>query len=118
MLDTSPTKKEFLLKIKEYCDRQDKQNLPYTLPGLSEHIGCYLSDILEYPSGEKYSELIELAKLKCHNSIVNAMLTSKIDKTTGQMILKNHFGYTDKIDIKKDVKVNISKVLDEIESSS
>ena len=108
--------------------KQDSKQPAMTLPSLALHIGIPLKDIIIYPGeGATHSALIVNAKARCENDLVERMFDHRIDKSTGLMFLKNHFGYRDiekaisaeeKAKIKKEnkeIKRSISDILDAIE---
>lgn len=98
-----------------------------TLTALALHIGIPLKDIITYPETGIHFALIQNAKARCENDLVERMFDHRIDKSTGLMFLKNHFGYRDiekaisaeeKAKIKKEnkqIKRSISDILDAIE---
>lgn len=118
MLSPLIKKKEFVEKAKQYFENAIDKNRPQTLPGLAEHFACDVDDLVNYPADGPLADVVKFAKLKCHNWLVNAMLDGRVDKGTGQLMLKNHFEYTDKIEAKHTGKINISKILDEIEKEA
>jgi len=76
-------------------NKQDASRPALTLPALALHLAIPLKDIITYPEGGTHYALIENAKAKCENDLVERMFDKRIDKTTGLLFLKNHFGYLD-----------------------
>lgn len=101
-----------------------------TLTSLALFIGIPLKDLIIYPESGIHFPLIQNAKARCENDLVERMFDHRIDKSTGLMFLKNHFGYTDiakalsaeeKAKIKKEnkeIKRSISDILDAIETKN
>jgi len=111
------TKDEFRDTLKAYFLDCDTYKKTYTLSGLAEALKWSIDEVVTYPSDGKLSKMLDHAKLKCENSLIDDALKGKVDKTTAQLILKTHFGYKDKKDINLKGKINISSVLDEIEQA-
>lgn len=101
---------------------------PLTLTGLALALGVTLKDILLYPASGLHANLISKAKGECEADLVDRMYSKKIDRATGMLLLKNHFGYLDiakaltdeerkkrKIADKLAGKRTISEILDDIE---
>jgi len=77
------------------CDSHNPK-LPYTITGIAFALKVNTSDIIRYPEDGKYIEIINRAKLSCEKDLIERMFTGKIDKTTAALLLKNHFGYSDR----------------------
>jgi len=119
-------------KIVIYFETQkaDAARPALTLTSLALFIGIPLVDIITYPETGIHFELVQNAKARCENDLVERMFDHRIDKSTGLMFLKNHFGYTDiakalsaeeKAKIKKEnreIKRSISDILDAIETKN
>jgi hypothetical protein len=103
---------------------------PFTLPGLALSLGVTLKDLILYPNDGVHSSLIANAKARCESDLIDRMFAKKIDRSTGLMILKNHFGYIDiakaitaeekkrEKEFTKEQKVSISDILDAIEEQT
>ena len=104
--------------IKDYFKNCDNLKSTYTLPGLAEALGWSVQEIMDYPIEGDFFKVIEYAKIKCENSIIDGALKGRVDKGTANIILKTHFGYKDKKEVEVKGKLSISKVLDELENAS
>ena len=101
--------------------------LPFTLPGLAMWIKIPLREFILYPETGPLYTVIQHAKSKCENDLIDRMYKKEIDRTTGLLFLKNHFGYLDiakalseeerKLKKKESLqaKRSISDILDSIE---
>lgn len=114
----------------EMC-KTPESSKPFTLPGMALHLSVPIEDIIMYPKeGSLHSALISFAKAKCEDDLVNRMFNKSIDRSTGMLFLKNHFGYRDisnaltaeeKARQKKESqksKLSISDILDNIERNN
>jgi hypothetical protein len=107
--------------------KQHPQPRPFSLPSLALALGVTLRDLVLYPEGGIHSSLIYNAKAVCEADLVDRMMNKMIDRSTGHLLLKNHFGYmdiqkalTDEEKKKQRIanaltKRSISDILDEIE---
>jgi hypothetical protein len=104
------------------------QPRPFTLTGLAMALGVTLKDLLLYPHDGPHASLLENAKGRCEADLIERMYNKSMDRSTGMLLLKNHFGYIDiqkalteeerkkkKLEEKISGKRSISDILDDIE---
>jgi hypothetical protein len=91
---------DFVALIEEYFDECDAEGRPYTVPGLSYHLGfCNRKALLKGGFGEPpFSDTIQKAKSRIERQRVESLVAGK-GSTPGQIFdLKNNFSYADKIE--------------------
>lgn len=119
LLHTDLKVSEFADFVKQYfikCDSESPKQ-QYTVPGLSIYLNWTPFDLLNFSKESPLFSVIELALLKCEESLIQAMSSGRFDKTTGVFLLKNHFGYKEKLnDSNLPDGKTISEVLDALEN--
>lgn len=113
----SPMEKDQLISlIKEYfLEAETNPKVHTTLPGLAEHLCMTVDQLINFSEDDPNYPIIQRAKLKCENYLVNQSMSGRVDKSIANLMLKTYFGYTDKKELNVKGKINISSVLDEIE---
>lgn len=116
-LDLTPL--EFAQLTKTYFEKCDgaSPTLQYTLPGLSLHLGWKVDDILTFPKDSPFYPVIEHCMLLCEESLIQAMARGNFDRSTGELILINHFNYQKKLQEEQTSKRTISQVLAELKAA-
>lgn len=94
---------EFKTRVGAYFTKVNAENtrrkserlfiLPYTLPGLAEHLRVTTAFLVTYPEEGKYTDIIEYAKTKCENFILDAIFHKTIDKSLGKYLLETYHGH-------------------------
>lgn len=73
------------------------QQRPYTIMGLAMHLGMCRDTLCEYAKNGEFSDIVKNAKAKVEMFVEESVLWNK--NATGPIFwLKNHAGYTDKIE--------------------
>jgi hypothetical protein len=111
---------EFKALVKTYYEKCDgaSPSLQYTLPGLAIHLGWKVDDILTFPKDSPFYPIIEHSMLLCEESLIQAMAKGNFDRSTGELILINHFNYQKKLPEAPDSsKKTISQVLQELKAN-
>jgi hypothetical protein len=85
---------EMAAKVAEYFKQQDEANEPYTVTGLTLHLGfCDRQSLNDYQKRDAFSALIKKARLTIEQAYEKSLTTS--EKATGVIFwLKNH-GWSD-----------------------
>lgn len=115
------TNEEFEKAVEDYFKTCDKKKKPYTVSGLSLHLGFLSREtILDYANYEKHSNIEEKEKLAIADTIKKARLrieeSLEINLQTGKQVigtifnLKNNYKWVDKTDIDHggEVVINIT----------
>lgn len=114
-LDLTPL--EFAQLTRSYFEKCDSASptLQYTLPGLALHLGWKVDDILTFHKDSPFYPVIEHCMLLCEESLIQAMARGNFDRSTGELILINHFNYQKKLpETESTSKKTISQVLQEL----
>ncbi len=113
--------KEFATLIRKYfsvCDARSPKT-PYTATGLALHLDWVPNDLINFPHESPLFPFIEKAMLECEEALIQSMLSGKLDRGTGTLLLTNHFGYQNKADVREEPKRRtISEVLKELEDKN
>jgi len=98
-------------KIDAYFEDCNKNQIPYTITGLSLALDCDRVTLLNYSKKEEFFSTIKRAKLMVEHALELMLLQSS--HAGGTIFnLKNNFGWKDKqeVDVKAEVKIStISK---------
>lgn len=113
--------KDFASLIRKYfsvCDARSPKT-PYTATGLALHLDWVPDDLINFSHESLLFPFIEKAMLECEEALIQSMLSGKLDRGTGTLLLTNHFGYRNKADIPNNEpkRRTISEVLNEIEAN-
>jgi hypothetical protein len=110
---------EFAQYTKSYFQRCDADMLQATIPGLAIHLGWKPNDIITFPKDSPFFPVIEHCMLLCEESLIQAMAKGKFDRSTGELLLINHFGYQKKLPEEESKgKLTISEVLDNLQKQN
>jgi hypothetical protein len=112
--------KEFATLIRKFftvCDSRSPKT-PYTATGLALHLDWTPDDLITFPHDSPLFPFVEKALLECEEALIQSMLSGKLDRATGVLLLTNHFGYRNKMDapVVQVRQKTISEVLDELEA--
>lgn len=95
------------LRIDEYFKKVKRKGLSASLTGLALHLGCTRKNIIDYRETDEFYEVLTRAKLRCENVLEERMIAGA--PPTGMIfILKNNYGWSDKVEIDQTIKGNIS----------
>ena len=112
-LDLTPL--EFAQLTRSYFNKCDGEMLQATIPGLAIHLGWKPIDIITFPKDSPFYPVIEHCMLLCEESLIQAMAKGKFDRSTGELLLINHFGYQKKLPEEESKgKRTIAQVLEEL----
>ena len=112
-LDLTPL--EFAQLTRSYFNKCDSEMLQATIPGLAIHLGWKPIDIIIFPKDSPFYPVIEHCMLLCEESLIQAMAKGKFDRSTGELLLINHFGYQKKLPEEESKgKRTIAQVLEEL----
>ena len=112
-LDLTPL--EFAQLTRSYFNKCDSEMLQATIPGLAIHLGWKPIDIITFPKDSPFYPVIEHCMLLCEESLIQAMAKGKFDRSTGELLLINHFGYQKKLPEEESKgKRTIAQVLEEL----
>lgn len=78
-----------------------------SITGLALHLGVTRRCLTDYSKTDKFGDLIEEAKLRCENILEERMIQG-VPPTGMIFILKNNYGWSDKVDINQTVNGTIS----------
>jgi hypothetical protein len=112
-LDLTPL--EFAQLTRTYFAKCDGEMLQATIPGLAIHLGWKPIDIITFPKDSPFYPVIEHCMLLCEESLIQAMAKGKFDRSTGELLLINHFGYQKKLHEEESKgKRTIAQVMEEL----
>lgn len=87
-----------------YCKKNKK---PISITGLALHLKCTRAFLMDYKVTDDLGPIIQEAKLRCENSLEEKMIQGT--PPTGIIfILKNNYGWKDKVEIDQNVNGRIS----------
>lgn len=118
ILDTI-SRQKLANRLNGFFKEATEKNRLCSLAAMSYWLNVPSDEIRFYPLDGKHAALINKARMRCENDIVNRMLAGTVDFRAAQMLLQGDFGYSqggksDKNKLNK-VRKTIAAVLDEIE---
>ena len=94
-------------KIDDYFAKMKKQKTVPSITGLALHLNCTRQNIVDYGKTDEYADIISRAKLRCENVLEERMINGT--PPTGIIfILKNNYGWQDKVKIDQTLTGTIS----------
>jgi len=94
-------------RIDAYFDNVKKKKLTASLTGLALHLGVTRRAIVDFKDTDEFADVLARAKLRCENVLEERMIAGA--PPTGMIfILKNNYGWNDKVEIDQTIKGNIS----------
>ncbi len=91
----------------EYFDSVKKKKGTASITGLALHLGCTRKNISDYIKTDAYGKILEKAKLQCENILEEKMINGT--PPTGIIfILKNNYGWKDKVEVDQTINGTIS----------
>ena len=101
------SKERLSMKIDQYFDLMKKHHSTVSLTGLALHLHCTRKNLTDYKDTDEFGPILEMAKLRCENSLEEKMIQGT--PPTGIIfILKNNYGWNDKVQIDTHLTGNIS----------
>lgn len=103
-------------RVDAYFDRADKREEPYSITGLALYLGVTRACLTNHSKRDDIAHVIEYAKLRCENVLEKRMIDGA--PPTGMIfILKNNYGWTDKMEIDQTISgtVSLSSLFDKAE---
>jgi len=92
-------------KLAAYFDKKNRKT--FSLTGLALHLGVTRRCLTDFSKSDEIGDLIAEAKLKCENLLEERMIAG-VPPTGMIFILKNNYGWTDKMEIDQNIKGTIS----------
>ena len=103
----SISKEKLERKVEDYFNSCKKKHVPPSMTGLALHLKCTRKNIVDYKHTDEYGAILEQAKLRCENVLEERMINGT--PPTGIIfILKNNYGWHDKIESDVNLTGNIS----------
>lgn len=103
-------------KVTEYFESCKKKHTPPSMTGLALHLKCTRKNIVDYKHTDEFGEILEQAKLRCENVLEERMINGT--PPTGIIfILKNNYGWHDKIesDVNLTGSISLAKLFQQAE---
>ena len=85
--------------IDKYFDECDIKNKPYTITGLANALDTDRITLIRYQERDEFSNTIKRAKRKVEEQFEERSLQGKYNPTIAIFLMKNNFGYQDKVDL-------------------
>jgi len=95
-------------KSREYVQAQSLKEKPITLTGLAIHLDIDRETLFNYSKKDEYLDVIKAFRLRCEDYIVSNLLEGKTPSHAGSFLLKNHYNYVDKTEVKTDISGSFS----------
>ena len=92
-------------KLAAYFDKKNRKT--FSLTGLALHLGVTRRCLTDFSKSDEIGDLIAEAKLKCENLLEERMIAG-VPPTGMIFILKNNYGWTDKMEIDQSIKGTLS----------
>lgn len=94
-------------RVDDYFDDVKKRKGVASMTGLALHLGCTRKNILDYQHTDEFGEILQTAKLRCENVLEEKMISGA--PPTGMIfILKNNYGWNDKVEIDQTINGTLS----------
>ena len=109
------TNEELQSKIDAYFVWADENKKPYTISGLALFLETDRATLIRYGERDEFYNTIKKAKQKVESQFEERSLMGEYNPTISIFLMKNNFGYKDKVDLNvESVKEDaISKALRE-----
>ena len=85
--------------IDKYFDECDIKNKPYTITGLANALDTDRAALVRYEHKDEFYNTIKKAKRKVEEQFEERSLQGKYNPTIAIFLMKNNFGYQDKVDL-------------------
>lgn len=108
------TEKDLNDKIKQYFERCELKDKPFTMSGLALWLDIDRHTLINYGKKEEFFATIKRARAIVEASTEESYLKGDVNVTAAIFSLKNNFNWVDKQEIKQEV-TNIDKFFEEEE---
>ena len=88
--------------IDAYFEECDSTGQIYTVTGLAMALDTDRITLVRYTERDEYSNTIKKAKQKVENQMVSRALSGQYNSAVSIFLMKNNFGYQDKVDVRID----------------
>ena len=85
--------------IDKYFEECDLNNEPYTITGLACALDVDRCTLVRYQERDEFCNTIKKAKRKVEKQFEERSLQGKYNPTIAIFLMKNNFGYQDKVDL-------------------
>lgn len=106
-----PDLEKFSQRIEQYFNECDERDKPYTVEGLAYSLDINRQTLLNYEAREddpERQDIVKSAKLRIQCNAIERGLMGRNDKILTIFLMKNNFGYVDKVE--SETKVEISGI--------
>ena len=88
--------------IDEYFKECDLKGEFYTITGLADYLDTDRITLVRYENRDEFSNTIKKAKRKVEKQFIQNSLNGKYNPTIAIFLMKNNYGYQDKVDVRVD----------------
>ena len=85
--------------IDKYFEECDETGEPYTITGLADSLDTDRITLIRYQERDEFSNTIKKAKRKVERQFEKRSLKGEYNPTIAIFLMKNNFGYQDKVDL-------------------
>lgn len=85
--------------IDKYFEECDLNNEPYTITGLADALDTDRVTLIRYQERDEFCNTIKKAKRKVERQFEKRSLKGEYNPTIAIFLMKNNFGYQDKVDL-------------------
>ena len=85
--------------IDKYFEECDETNEPYTITGLADALDTDRATLVRYEHKDEFYNTIKKAKRKVERQFEKRSLKGEYNPTIAIFLMKNNFGYQDKVDL-------------------
>ena len=85
--------------IDKYFEECDETGEPYTITGLADSLDTDRAALVRYEHKDEFYNTIKKAKRKVEEQFEKRALQGKYNPTIAIFLMKNNFGYQDKVDL-------------------
>lgn len=88
--------------IDDYFEECDLKSEIYTITGLAMALDTDRATLVRYSAKDEFYNTIKKAKQKVEQQMVSRALKGEYNSAVSIFLMKNNFGYTDKVEVKVD----------------
>ena len=88
--------------IDEYFKECDLKGEFYTITGLADYLDTDRITLVRYENRDEFSNTIKKAKRRVEKQFIQNSLNGKYNPTIAIFLMKNNYGYQDKVEVKVD----------------
>ena len=88
--------------IDDYFEECDLKDEIYTITGLAMALDTDRATLVRYSAKDEFYNTIKKAKQKVEQQMVSRALKGEYNSAVSIFLMKNNFGYTDKVDVRID----------------